>query len=135
MTHHGMPDCPRSARYILKDYVKVSPPFSLHNNKRYYLQFVCLQGKLLFCHCPPGVDRDTFNSEGEGEGGEMRRAPLSQGPEEEESENGSAQKPSQFDQQYFQQVFDKIYCQFKLSKMKKKIAVFSGKIYRFVVPK
>ena len=24
MTSHGMPDCPRSARYILKDYVKVS---------------------------------------------------------------------------------------------------------------
>ena len=23
MTSHGMPDCPRSARYILKDYVKV----------------------------------------------------------------------------------------------------------------
>ena len=109
MTQHGMPDCPRSARYILKDYVNVSPSLSLHNNKQYCLQFVCLQGKLLFCHCPPGVDPDTFNSEG----GEMMRAPLSQGPEEEESAsenttNGSARKPSQFDQQYFQQVCAKI---------------------------
>ncbi|XP_004343924.1 large subunit GTPase [Capsaspora owczarzaki ATCC 30864] len=40
MTAHGSPDEPRSARYILKDYVK---------------------GKLLFCHPPPNVDAAEFN--------------------------------------------------------------------------
>ncbi|XP_006873191.1 PREDICTED: large subunit GTPase 1 homolog [Chrysochloris asiatica] len=35
MTAHGQPDQPRSARYILKDYVN---------------------GKLLYCHPPPGTD-------------------------------------------------------------------------------
>ncbi|XP_019578884.2 large subunit GTPase 1 homolog isoform X2 [Rhinolophus sinicus] len=39
MTAHGQPDQPRSARYILKDYV-------------------C--GKLLYCHPPPGRDPMTF---------------------------------------------------------------------------
>uniref|UniRef100_A0A671FSL7 Large 60S subunit nuclear export GTPase 1 n=1 Tax=Rhinolophus ferrumequinum TaxID=59479 RepID=A0A671FSL7_RHIFE len=39
MTAHGQPDQPRSARYILKDYV-------------------C--GKLLYCHPPPGRDPVTF---------------------------------------------------------------------------
>ncbi|KAM4041002.1 large subunit GTPase 1 homolog [Anomaloglossus baeobatrachus] len=39
MTAHGQPDQPRSARYILKDYVN---------------------GKLLYCHPPPGVDAAEF---------------------------------------------------------------------------
>ncbi|XP_023559930.1 large subunit GTPase 1 homolog isoform X2 [Octodon degus] len=39
MTAHGQPDEPRSARYILKDYVR---------------------GKLLHCHPPPGMDPVTF---------------------------------------------------------------------------
>ncbi|XP_035696454.1 large subunit GTPase 1 homolog [Branchiostoma floridae] len=39
MTAHGQPDTPRSARYILKDYVN---------------------GKLLYCHPPPGVDPEEF---------------------------------------------------------------------------
>ncbi|XP_010622364.1 large subunit GTPase 1 homolog [Fukomys damarensis] len=39
MTAHGQPDQPRSARYILKDYVR---------------------GKLLHCHPPPGTDPVTF---------------------------------------------------------------------------
>ncbi|NXA53982.1 LSG1 GTPase, partial [Nothocercus julius] len=39
MTAHGQPDQPRSARYILKDYVS---------------------GKLLYCHPPPGVDPNDF---------------------------------------------------------------------------
>ncbi|KAM5165564.1 large subunit GTPase 1 homolog [Mantella aurantiaca] len=39
MTAHGQPDQPRSARYILKDYV-------------------C--GKLLYCHSPPGIDPSDF---------------------------------------------------------------------------
>ncbi|KAM6159701.1 large subunit GTPase 1 homolog [Erethizon dorsatum] len=39
MTAHGQPDQPRSARYILKDYVR---------------------GKLLHCHPPPGIDPVTF---------------------------------------------------------------------------
>eukprot|EP00117_Sycon_ciliatum_P027932 scpid47885/ scgid0663/ Large subunit GTPase 1 homolog len=39
MTTKGVPDCPRSARIILKDYVK---------------------GRLLYCHAPPGVDEATF---------------------------------------------------------------------------
>ncbi|XP_076974034.1 large subunit GTPase 1 homolog isoform X1 [Tamandua tetradactyla] len=39
MTAHGQPDQPRSARYILKDYVS---------------------GKLLYCHPPPGTDPVTF---------------------------------------------------------------------------
>ncbi|XP_063080356.1 large subunit GTPase 1 homolog isoform X4 [Cavia porcellus] len=38
-TAHGQPDQPRSARYILKDYVR---------------------GKLLYCHPPPGIDPVTF---------------------------------------------------------------------------
>ncbi|XP_072264306.1 large subunit GTPase 1 homolog [Pyxicephalus adspersus] len=39
MTAHGQPDQPRSARYILKDYVS---------------------GKLLYCHSPPGIDPSDF---------------------------------------------------------------------------
>ncbi|KGL73564.1 Large subunit GTPase 1, partial [Tinamus guttatus] len=39
MTAHGQPDQPRSARYVLKDYVS---------------------GKLLYCHPPPGVDPNDF---------------------------------------------------------------------------
>ncbi|XP_056421357.1 large subunit GTPase 1 homolog [Hyla sarda] len=39
MTAHGQPDQPRSARYILKDYVN---------------------GKLLYCHPPPGIDPAEF---------------------------------------------------------------------------
>ncbi|NXY49657.1 LSG1 GTPase, partial [Ceuthmochares aereus] len=39
MTAHGQPDQPRSARYVLKDYVN---------------------GKLLYCHPPPGIDPDGF---------------------------------------------------------------------------
>ncbi|XP_069831172.1 large subunit GTPase 1 homolog [Dendropsophus ebraccatus] len=39
MTAHGQPDQPRSARYILKDYVN---------------------GKLLYCHPPPGTDPSEF---------------------------------------------------------------------------
>ncbi len=40
MTSHGQPDGPRSARYILKDYVN---------------------GRLLYCHAPPVVDSAIFN--------------------------------------------------------------------------
>ncbi|XP_060130220.1 large subunit GTPase 1 homolog [Zootoca vivipara] len=39
MTDHGQPDQPRSARYVLKDYVS---------------------GKLLYCHPPPGTDPQDF---------------------------------------------------------------------------
>lgn len=39
MTSHGQPDQPRSARYILKDYVN---------------------GKLLFCHPPPNINPQDF---------------------------------------------------------------------------
>ncbi|KAM4772479.1 large subunit GTPase 1 homolog [Rhinophrynus dorsalis] len=39
MTAHGQPDQPRSARYILKDYVN---------------------GKLLYCHPPPGIEPSDF---------------------------------------------------------------------------
>ncbi|XP_054646693.1 large subunit GTPase 1 homolog [Dunckerocampus dactyliophorus] len=39
MTSHGQPDQPRSARYILKDYVN---------------------GKLLYCHPPPHIHADDF---------------------------------------------------------------------------
>ncbi|KAM3876405.1 large subunit GTPase 1 homolog [Diretmus argenteus] len=39
MTAHGQPDQPRSARYILKDYVN---------------------GKLLYCHPPPHIDPEDF---------------------------------------------------------------------------
>lgn len=41
MTANGQPDNPRSARYILKDFVN---------------------GKLLYAHAPPGVDQDTYHS-------------------------------------------------------------------------
>ena len=39
MNHKGMPDVQRGARYILKDYVN---------------------GKLLYCYPPPGIEGDTF---------------------------------------------------------------------------
>ncbi|KAL8188338.1 UNVERIFIED_CONTAM: large subunit GTPase 1 [Gekko kuhli] len=39
MTDHGQPDQPRTARYVLKDYVA---------------------GKLLYCHPPPGADPEAF---------------------------------------------------------------------------
>ncbi|XP_042314501.1 large subunit GTPase 1 homolog [Sceloporus undulatus] len=39
MTDHGQPDQPRSARYVLKDYVS---------------------GKLLYCHPPPGLEAQEF---------------------------------------------------------------------------
>ncbi|NXU95728.1 LSG1 GTPase, partial [Cettia cetti] len=39
MTAHGQPDQPRSARYVLKDYVS---------------------GKLLYCHPPPDIDPNDF---------------------------------------------------------------------------
>ncbi|XP_008405081.1 large subunit GTPase 1 homolog [Poecilia reticulata] len=42
MTSHGQPDQPRSARYILKDYVN---------------------GKLLFCHPPPHINPEDFQSQ------------------------------------------------------------------------
>ncbi|XP_025953327.2 large subunit GTPase 1 homolog isoform X1 [Dromaius novaehollandiae] len=44
MTAHGQPDQPRSARYVLKDYVN---------------------GKLLYCHPPPGVDPNDFQHQQE----------------------------------------------------------------------
>lgn len=43
MTSHGVPDVSRSARYVLKDYVK---------------------GKLLFCTAPPGEDETLFQQMG-----------------------------------------------------------------------
>ena len=39
MNHKGMPDVQRGARYILKDYVN---------------------GKLLYCYPPPGIEGATF---------------------------------------------------------------------------
>ncbi|XP_014307678.1 large subunit GTPase 1 homolog isoform X3 [Myotis lucifugus] len=60
MTAHGQPDQPRSARYILKDYVN---------------------GKLLYCHPPPGRDPLTFQYqhqrllENKWNGGEMKIQP------------------------------------------------------------
>uniref|UniRef100_A0A8C8S0W3 Large subunit GTPase 1 homolog n=1 Tax=Pelusios castaneus TaxID=367368 RepID=A0A8C8S0W3_9SAUR len=42
MTAHGQPDQPRSARYVLKDYVS---------------------GKLLYCHPPPGIDPKDFQDQ------------------------------------------------------------------------
>ncbi|XP_045439813.1 large subunit GTPase 1 homolog isoform X4 [Pipistrellus kuhlii] len=60
MTAHGQPDQPRSARYILKDYVN---------------------GKLLYCHPPPGRDPLTFQYqhqrllENKWNGGEMKTQP------------------------------------------------------------
>ncbi|KAH0506411.1 Large subunit GTPase 1-like protein [Microtus ochrogaster] len=60
MTAHGQPDQPRSARYILKDYVR---------------------GKLLYCHPPPGRDPVTFQHqhqqllENKTKGEEVRQQP------------------------------------------------------------
>lgn len=39
MTANGQPDNPRAARYVLKDY---------------------MNGKLLYCHPPPGIDADVY---------------------------------------------------------------------------
>lgn len=41
MTQNGQPDNARAARYILKDFV---------------------QGKLLYCVAPPGVDQDKYHT-------------------------------------------------------------------------
>ncbi len=70
MTSHGVPDEPRSARYILKDYVNASiqfcstshilSPSSLFLFSSSSLPFL-LQGKLLYCHPPPGEDEQDFN--------------------------------------------------------------------------
>ncbi|KAF6120164.1 large 60S subunit nuclear export GTPase 1 [Phyllostomus discolor] len=60
MTAHGQPDQPRSARYVLKDYVS---------------------GKLLYCHPPPGRDPMTFQyqhqrvRENRWDGGETKTQP------------------------------------------------------------
>ncbi|XP_034855740.1 large subunit GTPase 1 homolog isoform X1 [Mirounga angustirostris] len=60
MTAHGQPDQPRSARYILKDYVS---------------------GQLLYCHPPPGRDPVTFQQqhqrllESQTNGGELKVHP------------------------------------------------------------
>ncbi|KAF5922273.1 hypothetical protein HPG69_007161 [Diceros bicornis minor] len=60
MTAHGQPDQPRSARYILKDYVN---------------------GKLLYCHPPPEIDPVTFQHqhqrllENKTNGGEIKMQP------------------------------------------------------------
>ncbi|XP_045707098.1 large subunit GTPase 1 homolog isoform X1 [Phyllostomus hastatus] len=60
MTAHGQPDQPRSARYVLKDYVS---------------------GKLLYCHPPPGRDPVTFQyqhqrlRENRWDGGETKTQP------------------------------------------------------------
>lgn len=40
MTQNGQPDNPRSARYIVKDYVT---------------------GKLLYCHSPPGIPQEEYH--------------------------------------------------------------------------
>lgn len=40
MTANGQPDQSRSARYVLKDYVN---------------------GKLLYCHAPPGYEQNEFH--------------------------------------------------------------------------
>ena len=40
MTQNGQPDNPRTARYILKDFVK---------------------GKLLYCHAPPTYDQTQYH--------------------------------------------------------------------------
>ncbi|XP_033642024.1 large subunit GTPase 1 homolog [Asterias rubens] len=58
MSNHGLPDCPRAARVILKDYVK---------------------GKLLYSHPPPGIDEiefQTFSGDGanvDGDPNKIRR--------------------------------------------------------------
>lgn len=54
MTQRGLPDNPRSSRYILKDFVV---------------------GKLLYCYAPPGIDQSTFHSfpEASGDSKEMTR--------------------------------------------------------------
>lgn len=41
MTANGQPDNPRSARYILKDFVN---------------------GKILYCHSPPTVEQEKFHT-------------------------------------------------------------------------
>ncbi|KAL5490975.1 hypothetical protein EMCRGX_G016186 [Ephydatia muelleri] len=74
MTSHGMPDGPRSARYILKDYVK---------------------GRLLFCHPPPGVDSGEFNSS---LGGSSSSGSLD---EKMGSTQAAVLQPSQFDRKFF----------------------------------
>lgn len=40
MTQRGLPDNARSSRYVLKDFVN---------------------GKLLFCHAPPGVNQEDYH--------------------------------------------------------------------------
>lgn len=41
MTANGQPDNPRSARYILKDFVN---------------------GRLLYCHAPPNIDQSEYHT-------------------------------------------------------------------------
>ncbi|CAI8002907.1 Large subunit GTPase 1 homolog [Geodia barretti] len=93
MTSHGQPDCPRSARYILKDYVK---------------------GKLLYCHTPPGVTPETFNSiptearapaaEGVGEGGSERGVNSPSIDKDKGEGKSGGVTLSEFDKQFMEQV-------------------------------
>ncbi|XP_048361452.1 large subunit GTPase 1 homolog [Sphaerodactylus townsendi] len=71
MTDHGQPDQPRSARYVLKDYVA---------------------GKLLYCHPPPGSDPEAFQfSHRKGaaskSGHPLSEAPASWNPKAKQIEN------------------------------------------------
>lgn len=59
MTSHGQPDEPRSARYILKDYVNVSTYWYSGT----LLLLLWLQGKLLYCEPPPSIDPVLFNTQ------------------------------------------------------------------------
>nr|XP_056706100.1 large subunit GTPase 1 homolog [Euleptes europaea] len=67
MTDHGQPDQPRSARYVLKDFVA---------------------GKLLYCHPPPGRDPEAFQlSHSGGAAGKGGYPPASRNPKAKQIEN------------------------------------------------
>lgn len=74
MTSQGRPDCPRSARYILKDYVN---------------------GRLLFCHSPSLYDPSLFQVSFSGDTKPVKKRPL--------TEQKSRNKTQILDRAFFKQ--------------------------------
>ncbi|KAK3593256.1 hypothetical protein CHS0354_012346 [Potamilus streckersoni] len=69
MTSRGLPDCPRSSRYILKEFVN---------------------GHLLYCKPPPGMDPNVFNPPPDVISRRHSAAESQQGPEKTTLKKGSA---------------------------------------------
>lgn len=87
MTRHGAPDRSRCARIILNDFVAVFPTLNVE------IRLIFAQGRLLFCHCPPGMTQSEFapplkNEESDDEG-EQYSDRMDEFEEKNDDEDGS----------------------------------------------